>query len=283
MVTFDRPFRSWIFWIFAVAFLATGGSCRHRATKPIETATQASNVMPAALGKPTAPDPSAGQGGATTIDAQAHDPAHPPIDCPLAKLGVDPLHLRPFDRVEKYIAFLEKPERAIWQKPDEVVKTLGLKGNEILVDVGAGSGYFAFRFARALPQGKVIAADIEPEMVRHIHHRVMSEGLKNVQAVLMKPDEPEIGKDADWVFICDVLHHVPNRSAWLGRIASQMKPGARLALIEFKEGKLTQGPPPSAKIPRARLMALATKEGLTLEREKTALLPYQVLLIFRKP
>jgi SAM-dependent methyltransferase len=225
----------------------------------------------------------ASQGAPPTIDAQAHAPEPPPIDCPLHKLGVDPMHLRPFDDVEKYIAFLERPDRAIWQKPDEVVKALDLKGTETVVDVGAGSGYFTFRFAHALPQGKVIAADTEAEMIRHIHHRVMSEGIKNVQAMLTKPEAPDIDKNADWVFICDVLHHVSDRSAWMKQVAADMKPGARLALIEFKKGKLPQGPPEAAKIPRAQLIALAKKAGLSLDGEKPKLLPYQVFLVFRKP
>jgi ubiquinone/menaquinone biosynthesis C-methylase UbiE len=134
-----------------------------------------------------------------------------------------------------------------------------------------------------LPRGKVIAADTEAEMIRHIHHRVMSEGIKNIQAVLSKPDDPEVSKDADWVFICDVLHHVPDRSAWLRRVGSEMKRGARLALIEFKEGKLPEGPPAAAKIPRVQLIALAKQAGLVLDAEKPALLPYQVFLVFRKP
>jgi SAM-dependent methyltransferase len=210
------------------------------------------NTIPAAaLSSKSAVDKSVDNGRPPAIDAQAHDPAQPPIDCPLHKLGIDPMHLRPFDDVEKYIAFLEKPERAIWQKPDDVVAALGLKGSETLVDVGAGSGYFTFRFAKALPHGKVISADTEAEMIRHIHHKVMSDGITNIQAVLTKPGDPEVTKDADWVFICDVLHHVPDRPAWLGRISSEMKPGAKLALIEFKEGKLPEGPPEAAKIPRA--------------------------------
>ena len=59
---------------------------------------------------------------------------------------------------------MEKPERAVWQKRDDVVAALGLKADETLVDVGAGSGYVTFRFAKALPNGKVIAADTEAEM-----------------------------------------------------------------------------------------------------------------------
>jgi SAM-dependent methyltransferase len=265
-----------------VAFVLIGVSCRTRDAKLTEPGAHASYATPATLGNMPTADHSANRSSPNAIDAQAHDPAHPPIDCPLRKLGIDPMHLRPFDEVEKYIAFLEKPERAIWQKPDDVVKALGLKGTETVDDVGAGSGYFTFRFARALSQGKVIAADTEADMIRHIHHRAMSDGIKNIQAVLTKPDDPEVSKDADWVFICDVLHHVPDRSAWLHRVASQMKAGARLALIEFKEGKLPEGPPASAKIPRAQLMDLAAKAGLKLDSENATLLPYQVFLVFRK-
>ncbi len=282
MVTFHGQLRMWLPWVASAAFVLTGGSCRHKEGKPTAPGAHASLATPSLLGNTPAGTPSVGHGASSAIDAQAHDPAHPPIDCPLRKLGIDPLHLRPFDQVEKYIAFLEKPERAIWQKPDEVVKALGLTGTETIDDVGAGSGYFTFRFARALPHGRVIAADTEAEMIRHIHHRAMSDGIQNIQAVLIKPDDPEVSKDADWVFICDVLHHVPDRSAWLHRVASQMKTGARLALIEFKQGKLPQGPPESAKIPRALLIELATKAGLRLEGEKTTLLPYQVFLVFKK-
>src|SRR6185369_50880 len=102
----------------------------------------------------------------------AHDPANPPIDCPLHQKGVEAGALRPFAETEKYIEFLERPDRAAWQKPDEVTAALHLSGSETLVDVGAGSGYFTFRFAKALPHGKVIATDIDPEMIRHVHHKV---------------------------------------------------------------------------------------------------------------
>jgi hypothetical protein len=128
----------------------------------------------------------------------------------------------------------------------------------------------------------VIAADTEAEMIRHIHHEFMGDGITNIQAVLTKPEDPEVSKDADWVFICDVLHHVTDRPAWLGRVASEMKTGAKLELIEFKEGKLPEGPPEGAKIPRAQLVSLASHAGLMLDSEKTDI-PYQVFLVFKKP
>jgi hypothetical protein len=79
-----------------------------------------------------------------------------------------------------------------------------------------------------------------------------------------------------------VLHHVPDRAAWLGKIVAEMRPGARLVLIEFKEGNLPEGPPESVKITRAQMVELATTAGLSLESERPELLPYQTFLVFRK-
>ncbi len=215
--------------------------------------------------------------------AAAHDPTNPPIDCPLHAKGVSPDTLRPFAETEEYIRFLEQPSRARWQKPDDVVAALHLTGSETLADVGAGSGYFTFRFARALPRGKVIATDIDPEMVRHVHHKVMSEGISNVRAVLADPADPTVDATADVVFICDVLHHVKGREAWLGRLNAEMKPGARLVVIEFKEGKLPEGPPEAAKIPKAKLTAMLRDAGFVLTSEDSKLLPYQTLFVLEKP
>jgi hypothetical protein len=72
-------------------------------------------------------------------------------------------------------------------------------------------------------------------------------------------------------------------TVWLAKLVNEMKPGARLVLIEFKEGDLPEGPPESAKISRAQLLELVTRAGLTLASERTDLLPYQTFLIFQKP
>jgi ubiquinone/menaquinone biosynthesis C-methylase UbiE len=191
--------------------------------------------------------------------------------------------MRPFEETEKYIAFLERADRAAWQKPDQVVKALRLRGRETVEDVGAGSGYFTFRFAKALPEGKVIATDIDPEMVRHIHHKVLTEGALNVTAVLTTPDDPGIAPEADVVFIADVIHHVANREPWLRRGFSEMKPGAKLVVVEFNEGKLPEGPPESVKIPKAKLIALVEGAGFKLVADDPKLLPFQTFLSFERP
>jgi hypothetical protein len=111
----------------------------------------------------------------------------------------------------------------------------------------------------------------------------MTGGLRNIQAELVKPDDPLLPDDADLVFICDVLLHVQDRPDWTQRLAGELHTGARLALIEFREGDLPEGPPESKKIPKKEIIELFTTAGLTLKSEHPDLLPYQVFLVFEKP
>jgi SAM-dependent methyltransferase len=268
------------------------GTCR-----PCAVAVAACFVFASGCAKKTPPETISGPSEAAVVGSHGSSAAGsalakeggpygdsnlPPIECPLRQAGVDPQHLKPFADVQKYVAFLERPDRAVWQKPDEAVRALHLAGNEVVADVGAGSGYFTFRLAAALPQGRVVATDIEPEMVRHIHHKAMTEGIRNVEPVLASADDPRVPATADIVFVCDVLHHVSDRVAWLGRLHDQMKPGARLVLVEFKEGSLPEGPPASLKIPRDEMLRLVRAAGFVLIAEEKDLLPYQTFLVFRK-
>lgn len=261
--------------------LALSAGCRPAPPRPVPAADAGVAVAAVVAPRP-ASAPASVPASAPGSAPAAHHHGHPPIDCPLAKAGVDAHHLRPFADVARYIAHLERQDRAAWQKPDAVVTALGLKGTETVADVGAGSGYFSFRLARALPRGQVLALDVEPEMVRHVHHRARQEGVENLRAVLIKPDDPGLQPGVDVAFVCDVLHHVPERAKWVGKLAGQLKPGARLVVIEFKEGDLPQGPPAAMKIPRADVIKLVGGAGFVLEREEATLLPYQRLFVFRR-
>jgi len=207
----------------------------------------------------------------------------PPIECPLRKAGIDPRKLRPFREVEKYIKFLERPQRAEWQKPDEVVKTLKLKGTETVVDLGAGSGYFTFRLAKAVPRGLVWAIDSQPEMVRYVHRKIVAERWRNVRAKVCTEEDPRLPTDVNLVFVCNVLMHVRKKRQWLRTIWSQMPRGSRLVLIEFREGHLPEGPPESIKVPKKEILQLCRCAGFVLERDLAPLLPYQSFLVFKKP
>ncbi len=119
-------------------------------------------------------------------------------------------------------------------------------------------------------------------MIRHLYHKAMAEDVNNVDAKLIQPGDPEIPAQADLVFVCDVLHHVADRSAWLTKLVTEMKPGGRLVLIEFKEGNLPEGPPESAKITRADAgVGDAGRTWPCLRASRSV--PYQTFLVFRKP
>ena len=222
-----------------------------------------------------------GEGGQGSRAGAAADtgPARPPLQ----KKPITSSNLKPFDKPEDWIAYLDKKERDAWQKPDEVVASLSLTGKETVADLGAGSGYFTFRLSRALPAGKVIAIEVEPVMVQHIRHKAMNEGLMNIDSILAVGDDPSIPGGVDLVFICNVLHHVAgSKSAWLSKLSGELRAGAKVVLIEFKEGNLPEGPPESVKISRTRMVELAVQAGLSLDSEKVDLLPYQTFLVFRK-
>ena len=95
-------------------------------------------------------------------------------------------------------------------------------------------------------------------------------------------DDPGVPTNADLVFVCDVLHHVPNRSQWLKRLYAEMPTGARLAIVEFKGSKLPEGPPESIKVPKTELIALLQTARFTLKEDRPRLLPYQEFLVFVK-
>jgi ubiquinone/menaquinone biosynthesis C-methylase UbiE len=116
-----------------------------------------------------------------------------------------------------YIAELENPRREAEQKPGEVIAALGLKSGETLADIGAGSGYFAFRFARCVGNaGRVYAVEINPDMVLYMSRHIRDLKLSNVVTVLSDPDDPLLPDRAiDRFFICNTWHHIENKTKYL--------------------------------------------------------------------
>jgi ubiquinone/menaquinone biosynthesis C-methylase UbiE len=205
----------------------------------------------------------------------------PKINCPHAnsKGKVDP-HKRPHKSIKEYIKHLEDPNRVKWQKPEEVIKALKLKGSEIITDLGAGSGFFSFRFSKAIPKGKVFACDIEQKMIDYLNKKIEKFKFKNVIAQKICSNKPQIDKNTDLIFINNVLHHVENKVSWLKTIKSQMKSKSKLVILEFKMGKLPAGPPESMRLSKEQILKLTKEAGFNNSKEILDILPYQVFLIF---
>jgi tRNA G46 methylase TrmB len=101
----------------------------------------------------------------------------------LTAQGADHVEHR-FEDANRWAQVFENPERDEWQKPDEVIRALALRPDAVVTDVGSGTGYFAVRLARAVPRGRVLGVDVEPDMVRYLNERARREGLSNLSSHL---------------------------------------------------------------------------------------------------
>jgi arsenite methyltransferase len=185
-----------------------------------------------------------------------------------------------FGDVEHWASVFESPARDKWQKPGEVVRALDLKPGETVIDIGAGTGYFTRRFAKAVaPSGTAIGLDVEPGMVDYMKADAKKLGLTNYQARLVKAADPELAPDsADVIFFCDTLHHVADRIAYLQALIPALKPGGRVAVVDFKKDA-PMGPPAKMKIAREQMIDQFGKAGYRLVREHN-FLPDQYFLEF---
>src|SRR5207247_8747018 len=119
-------------------------------------------------------------------------------------------------RFDAYFAELESPDRAGWQQPARVVETLRLRAGMTVADVGAGTGYFARRFAAAVgPTGKVLALDTEPEMLEELRRRAPD--ATTIETRRVEPDDPRLAPaSVDLIFICNTGHHLTSGCATTG-------------------------------------------------------------------
>jgi len=187
-------------------------------------------------------------------------------------------HRNPED-LDSYIARMEDPERAGWQKPDEVLRALELAPGQVACDIGAGPGYFALRMARTAAH--VFAVDVEPRILQALQKRVAKSGLRNVTPVLGLDDDPLVPERAcDLITVVDTYHHFPDGPAYLRRLVRSLKPGGRIANLDFHRRDLPVGPPIEHKVARDDFLRAAEAAGLALVAEHT-FLPYQYFLVLR--
>ncbi len=177
---------------------------------------------------------------------------------------------------EEYARALEDPARDAWQKPHEVLEALHLKGTETIADIGAGTCYFARRFARHAAQ--VYAVDIDAQLLEMCR----KEAPANLHTVLASPDDPKLAAGAaDMIFFCDVMHHIENRPAYLEKVKRALGSGGRVVVIDFHKRPLPVGPGPAMKIARETMVEEFEKAGFQ-RVEEYEFLPYQYFLVFAR-
>jgi predicted methyltransferase len=188
-------------------------------------------------------------------------------------------HQHTFKDAEKWSHVFDDPERDAWQKPHEVIRALGLKPEARVADLGAGTGYFAARLANMLPAGRIYAVDVEPDMVRFLGERAKREKLPNLVAVAGKPDNPRLPQKVDLILLVDVYHHIEDRERYFRALRASLRPGGRIAIIDFTLDS-PQGPPRAARVAPEKVKAEMMAAGHALAAEHR-FLPYQYFLVFQ--
>ncbi|MGB7708852.1 MAG: class I SAM-dependent methyltransferase [Microcoleus sp.] len=178
--------------------------------------------------------------------------------------------------------WLERPSRGMEEKSARLVNNLDLKPTDILADIGAGTGYFSFRIAPLLPEGKVLAVDVQPEMLELIKLNKQEKNIANVEPILGSIADPNLPENSvDVALLVDAYHEFEYPREMMQGIVKALKPGGRLVSIEFRgENPL---------IPIKGLHKMTQKQvkkemavvGLVW-KETQEILPQQHLMVFEK-
>jgi cyclopropane fatty-acyl-phospholipid synthase-like methyltransferase len=207
---------------------------------------------------------------AAGLAAQQHQPP----------AGQKPDHMQhAFDDPDKYAKQFDDPARDAWQLPDRVIAALDLKAGQSVADIGAGTGYFSMRLAKSAAAPSVYAVDIEPKMVEYLKGRAAKEGLKNVTAVQAGADSPNIPAPVDTILVVDTFHHIANRVEYFRKLRASIKPGGRLAIIDFRKDA-PDGPPVEFRFTADQISAELDQAGYRLATSH-AFLPRQLFLVYQ--
>ncbi|HYU30645.1 MAG TPA: class I SAM-dependent methyltransferase [Thermoanaerobaculia bacterium] len=178
--------------------------------------------------------------------------------------------------------WLERPGREQEERPDLVIQAMNLEDGDVVAEIGAGSGFFARRLARAVgPSGKVYANDIQPEMLDKLRELAAAEKITNIVPVLGTETDPNLpDRQADWILLVDVYHEFQKPQEMLAKIRRALKPNGRVALVEYrKEGDTASQIASAHKMSVEQVLAEWEPAGFTLV-ETLETLPSQHLFLF---
>lgn len=190
---------------------------------------------------------------------------------------------REIGSVSENIPFFDRPDRDAEERPDAVIAALDIPEGGTVADLGAGTGYYTWRLARAAgPAGKVLAIDIQPTMLELAAAAVKRHGLTNVDYVLATEADPRLPANAlDLVFMAYAYHEFSQPEATMAAVRRALKPGGRVFVLEFaKENRLA----PASSRHKMRLDEIRQEiEPLGFELDQLLdFLPLQHGLIFKK-
>jgi 2-polyprenyl-3-methyl-5-hydroxy-6-metoxy-1,4-benzoquinol methylase len=173
----------------------------------------------------------------------------------------------------------EDPQRAAWQKPEQVIALLGDLSGKTIADIGAGSGYFDFPLAEKAE--KVIAIDIDRRFLDYIEDKNNALPQKlPIETRLAEEDDPHLAYgEADMVIIVNTYHHIENRPDYFNDVRKKLKPNGSLIVVDFFKREAPVGPPVEMKLSGETVTGELRKAGFEDLSLDTNTLPYQYIII----
>ncbi|GFE86162.1 class I SAM-dependent methyltransferase [Steroidobacter agaridevorans] len=181
------------------------------------------------------------------------------------------------------VPWLERQQRESEERPQLTIAALEIKPGQTIADLGAGSGYYSFRIAPLVGErGSVLAIDVEPRMLRIISERAQRDGIKNITTVLSTPSDPNLEPNSiDLLFMVDVYHELEYPFEVMTKVREALKPGGRVALIEYRAEDPAVMIKPVHKMTERQIVKELTAAGF--KHQKTIrTLPLQHLVLFQK-
>ncbi|HEY9638631.1 MAG TPA: methyltransferase domain-containing protein [Coleofasciculaceae cyanobacterium] len=179
--------------------------------------------------------------------------------------------------------WLERSLREITEQPQLVVDALKLKPTDVVADIGAGTGYFSFRISSRVPKGKVLAVDIQPEMLDMINFLKQENHITNVEPILGSMTEPNLpDQTVDLALMVDAYHEFEYPKEMMQGVVRSLKPGGRVVLVEYRRENPFIPIKALHKMTQKQVRKEMSAVGLQwLETEN--FLPQQHLMVFEKP
>lgn len=181
------------------------------------------------------------------------------------------------------IGWLERDNREKEEAPSKAIALLELAPDAVLADIGAGSGYYSFRIAPKIPRGRVVAVDIQPEMLDFLKQESARRGIPNVQPHLGAIDDVKLPPASlDAALMVDAYHEFDHPVEMLASLRSALKPKGRIYLLEYRAEDPKVPIKPHHKLSEAQARKEFEAAGFRFVMNKPDL-PWQHLLIFEKP
>lgn len=189
-----------------------------------------------------------------------------------------------FSDAQAFSKSFDDPARDAWQRPAEVIEQMKIAPGSVVADLGTGTGYFVGWLSRAVgPSGKVLALDVEAEMIRFVAQRAEQQQLSNVEPRQVAADDPGLAAGSvARVLIVDTWHHIDERAQYARKLAAALAPGGEVWIVDFTADS-DIGPPARYRVSPEQAVSELQGGGLKAEIVQGETLPKQYIVRGARP